>query len=118
MNGLLEKSLLNGRSPTAFATTKALCVAVSYMVAQPSDLDLSLLKMPQTWLLVVVSIFNTPLYAYIAKHENPAMTLPFIVACSQALRLLWMSLFFQYDPWTPKRLVGVVLAIAGGLCLG
>lgn len=118
LNGLLEKSLLGSRSPQAFATTKALSVATVYLTMQPGTVDVSLLREPAAWLIVFISLCNTPLYAHICAHENPALSLPSIVATSQMLRLVWMTLFWEHDPWTLRRLAGVTLVISGSLCLG
>lgn len=117
-NGLVEKYLLATRSPQAFATTKALCVAAGYVVARPDTIDLTLLQDPRSWLLIAISLFNTPLYARIAKNENPALALPVVAACSQIMRLVWMHLLLGNVAWTTRKLCGVFLVIAGGWCIG
>jgi hypothetical protein len=68
--------------------------------------------------LVLVSFVNTPLYARIARDENPAIALPVVVALSQALRLVWMRLFFAGHQWRARQLIGVAFAIIGSLCMG
>ena len=119
LNGLLEKSLLAHTTPQGYATTKAVCVAASYLAtAGPRSLDLALLLDARAWVLVLVSFVNTPLYARIARDENPAIALPVVVALSQALRLVWMSLFFAGHEWRARQLLGVAFAITGSLCIG
>lgn len=118
MNGLMEKYLLIDRSPASYATTKALCVAFGYLTTQPDGVDMSLLRDPRAWVLILVSLFNTPLYARIAKYENPAISLPIVAAASQILRIFWMYLLGGGgDVLNFSKVTGVLLVIAGGFLM-
>lgn len=116
MNGLIEKELLQRHSPDAYAATKALCVTAGYLLTR-QPIDVTFLSEPTAWVLFITSMLNTPVYARIAQQENPAVSLPIVVAISQLLRLLWSTLFFKNIDWTYNKLVGTLLVILGGWLL-
>lgn len=64
--GPLEKKILQDFQPDVYATTKALSVTVGYVIAR-QPVDFSLFKSPYAWILLLMSMCNTPLYARIVK---------------------------------------------------
>lgn len=113
LNGPLEKRLLASVSPDAYASTKALAVSFGYLCTR-RPLDLSIFANPLAWLLLLVSMLNTPIYARVIRAEDPAIALPFIAATSNALRLVWRRALFDGPALTQKQLVGVAFAMLSG----
>jgi uncharacterized membrane protein len=113
LNGVVEKSLLQNHSPNAYAATKSLCVAATYLVCR-QPIDVSILKHYAAWILIFISVANTPLYAQIAKQEDVAYALPIVSALSNVLRLVWCRLLFDTSV-SPKNLIGFVCILVGGV---
>ena len=107
----MEKYLLQTYSPDAYACTKALCVSYSYLLLR-QPIDLTILQHPSSWLLIVVSMLNTPIYARLARDENLALTIPIVAATSNLLRMLWYYFFFDKDLET-RHLCGFIFIVIG-----
>ena len=117
VNGPVEKVLLRRHSPDAYATVKAFCVSAGYLLAR-RPVDVAILSNPWAWVLVAVSMLNTPIYARLLRHEDPALALPLVAASSHVLRLAWSHLFLAATPaLTARQLAGVVAVVGGGLLL-
>jgi hypothetical protein len=116
LNGPIEKRLLATHHPDALATTKALVVSTSYLLAR-RPVDLSLLRNPLAWVLMLVAMLNTPLYARIVRDENPATVIPMLAAFSHVLRLGVAQFVLGQDVMDAPRLCGIVMIIVGGLLL-
>lgn len=119
LNGPLEKHLLQAVSPDAYAATKALCVSLNYLIMRQT-VRFDMLKHPVAWVLVLISTLNTPTYARIVRHENPAVALPFVAAASHLLRLVWMQCYMHWvahehsQVITGRQFVGAAFVILGG----
>ena len=113
VGGPLEKRVLHERSADAYATTKALVVSAGYLLSR-RPIDVSIMRSPLAWILCLLSIVNTPLYARIVKQRDPSLVLPFVSTLSSVLRLGWMRFDPNVDPLTVKQWMGIVLVLLGG----
>lgn len=96
-------------SPDAYATTKAVCVAAGYVFAR-RPMDMSLLTRVEVWLLVLVSLANTPVYARLVASADPSTALPLVAALANLLRLVWVSVLTPVDAaaiFTSRRITGL-----------
>ena len=118
LNGPVEGILMRTHSGAAYAKAKAIAVGATYLAA-PIALEetLAIFTHPLMWLLLLVSIVNTPLNAYIIKHGNAMVQLPLAQVVSQLLRMLWWSVLLK-KPLTPKQCVGICAAAVSCACLG
>ena len=113
LNGPLEKQLLQSITPAAYASTKALAVSFGYICTR-QPLDVHIFLHPVAWVLLLISMLNTPIYARLVRTEDPSVVLPIVSAASNALRIIWRRAFFDADALSYKQLLGVMLAALSG----
>lgn len=116
IGGPTEKLLLKHHSPDAYAATKAIAVSVGYLITR-QPLDFKIFYSPFAWILLCISLCNTPLYARIVAQGDPSISIPLIATTANVLRLLWVRLDPNSTPLTVKQWIGISLVICGGLCL-
>lgn len=118
LNGPTESLLMRKHDATVYAFAKAVAVGLSYLLFAPVAFEeaLSLWSHPLMWVLFGVSLFNTPLNAYIIKHGNAAVQLPLAQVTSQLLRALWWAILLK-KPLTTKQYIGIFFAAISCVCL-
>ena len=117
LNGPVESVLMRSHSMATYSKAKALAVGATYALAPISWSETaSLFQHPAMWLLLLVSIVNTPLNAYIIKYGNAVVQLPMAQVLSQVLRTVWWK-FLLDKPLTGKQCVGLCAAAVSCICL-
>ena len=48
------------------------------------------------WVMLIVSVVNTPLNVFIIKYANPAVQLPLAQVISQLLRMIWWAIILKW----------------------
>ena len=115
LNGPLESSILRVHAGPAYAKLKAVVVGAAYLCS-PVAFDWQLFSHPLMWVMLIVSVVNTPLNVYIIKYANPAVQLPLAQVVSQLLRMIWWAIILK-RPLSLKQYFGVCCAAVGTVCL-
>ncbi|KAL3934482.1 MAG: hypothetical protein SGBAC_009817 [Bacillariaceae sp.] len=126
LNGPTERTLMMNDdrttttiSPAVYSRAKALAVGAAYLATAGTTATttmssfwqetLAVFYHPAMWVLLGVSLINTPLNAYIITRATPATQLPAAQVLSNLLRAVWWS-WLLGKPLTARQYVGIALA--------